>query len=116
MTLFDERERAYENLFAIEEDRRFYERVRRNQLFALWAAELMGLPEWERRAYVRSLEGGALRSEPDSMLLEQVHQDLLAGGVDAPPDALQQALTAAASAAVEQVRTEARTGNLRALV
>jgi hypothetical protein len=43
MTLFDERERAFENLFAHEEGLRFRALARRNHLFARWAAEQIGL-------------------------------------------------------------------------
>ncbi len=43
MTMFDERERAFENFFAHEEDLRFFALARRNQLFARWAAEQLGL-------------------------------------------------------------------------
>ena len=43
MTMFEDRERAFENLFAHEEELRFLALARRNQLFARWAAEQMGL-------------------------------------------------------------------------
>jgi hypothetical protein len=36
VTLFDERERTFENLFAHEEELRFLALARRNQLFARW--------------------------------------------------------------------------------
>jgi hypothetical protein len=112
MTLFDERERAFENLFVLEEERRFYERVRRNQLFARWAAEQLNLRGVEYRAYIGSLIAGAIRSDPDAVLIDQVRTDLLAGGVPIEIVAVEEALAAAAANAAEQVRTEARSGSL----
>ena len=54
MTLFDERERAFENLFAHEEELRFRALARRNNLLARWAAEQLDLRRSERHAYIRS--------------------------------------------------------------
>jgi hypothetical protein len=110
MTLFNERERAFENLFAVQEDRRFYERAQRNQLFARWAAERMGLRGDEYRTYIGSHIAAAIRSDPNTALIEQVQADLLAGGVEIEVTAIQEALARATAAAVEQVRTEARAG------
>ena len=42
MTTFDDRENAFENKFAHDEELRFKAEARRNRLLGLWAAELMG--------------------------------------------------------------------------
>ena len=42
MTTFDDRENAFENKFAHDEQMTFKAEVRRNKLLGLWAAELMG--------------------------------------------------------------------------
>jgi len=42
MSTFDERERAFENKFAYDEEMKFRAEARRNKLLGLWAAELMG--------------------------------------------------------------------------
>jgi hypothetical protein len=42
MSTFDERERAFENKFAHDEEMKFRAEARRNKLLGLWAAELMG--------------------------------------------------------------------------
>src|SRR3954451_13245743 len=78
MTLFDERERAFENLFVHEEGLRFRALARRNQLFGRWAAEQLGLRGSECQAYVRSFVDGAVRSESDEALIERVRWDLAA--------------------------------------
>lgn len=43
MTTFDERESAFENKFAHDEEMQFKAQARCNKLLGLWAAELMGL-------------------------------------------------------------------------
>ncbi len=42
MSTFDERESAFENKFAHDEEMKFRAEARRNKLLGLWAAELMG--------------------------------------------------------------------------
>ena len=43
MTSFDERERAFEKKFALDEELKFRAEARRNRLLAQWAAEKLGL-------------------------------------------------------------------------
>lgn len=51
MTTFDERESAFENKFAHDEEMKFRAVARRNKLLGLWAAELMGKTGDEAQAY-----------------------------------------------------------------
>ncbi|MEJ1990431.1 MAG: DUF1476 domain-containing protein [Maritimibacter sp.] len=52
MTTFDDRENAYENMFAHNEELRFKAEARCNKLLALWAAKKLGKSEAESEAYV----------------------------------------------------------------
>ena len=108
MTMFDERERAFENLFAHEEEVRFRALARRNQLFAGWAAEQIGLRGSEYRAYVRSFTDAVTRLESEEVLLERVRADLLAAGVDSSAEHMLRAMLMATAQAARQVRPEAR--------
>jgi hypothetical protein len=108
MTLFDERERAFENLFAHEEGLRFRALARRNQLFGRWAAEQLGLRGSECQAYVRSFVDGAVRSESDEALIERVRRDLAACDDQVSDERIRGALVWATTEATRQVRTEAR--------
>ena len=81
MTLFDERERAFENLFAHEEELRFRALARRNDLFARWAAEQLDLRRSERHAYIRSFVDGVVRPQSDEALIARVRADFIAEGV-----------------------------------
>ena len=43
MTTFDEREKGFENKYALDQEQELKAVARRNKLLGLWAAEKMGL-------------------------------------------------------------------------
>lgn len=51
MTQFDDRERAFENKFAHDQEMMFRAVARRNRMAGLWAAELLGKKGEEAEAY-----------------------------------------------------------------
>jgi hypothetical protein len=51
MTTFDDREAAFENKFAHDEEMKFRAEARRNKLLGLWAAEMLGKTGAEANAY-----------------------------------------------------------------
>lgn len=51
MTTFDDRENAFENKFAHDEEMKFKAVARRNKLLGLWAAELLGKSGEDADAY-----------------------------------------------------------------
>ncbi len=51
MTSFDDRESAFENKFAHDEEMKFRAEARRNKLLGLWAAELLGKTGDDAAAY-----------------------------------------------------------------
>lgn len=55
MTTFNDRETAYENKFAHDEEMSFRAQARCNKMLALWAAGLMGKPENELEGYIREV-------------------------------------------------------------
>lgn len=55
MTTFDDRENAYENMFAHDAEKRFKAEARCNKLLALWAAAKMNKPEDQHDAYVKEV-------------------------------------------------------------
>jgi len=52
MTTFDDRESAYENKFAYDEELEFRAEARCNKLLAIWAAEKLGKSGDELDAYI----------------------------------------------------------------
>ncbi|MEO3414089.1 DUF1476 domain-containing protein [Roseovarius sp. CAU 1744] len=55
MTTFDDREAAFENKFAHDEEMAFKAEVRRNKLLGLWAAELLGKTGAEADEYAKEV-------------------------------------------------------------
>ena len=55
MTTFDDRESAFENKFAHDEEMAFRAEARRNKLLGLWAAELLGKTGEDADAYAREV-------------------------------------------------------------
>lgn len=55
MTTFDDRESAFENKYAHDEEMNFKAEARRNKLLGLWAADLMGKTGDDAAAYAREV-------------------------------------------------------------
>ncbi|MEM6578709.1 MAG: DUF1476 domain-containing protein [Pseudomonadota bacterium] len=55
MSTFDERENAFENKFAHDEEMNFKAEARRNKLVGLWAAELLGKTGDAAEAYAKEV-------------------------------------------------------------
>src|SRR6267142_5533970 len=55
MTLFDQRERAFEAKFAHDEEMRFLAAVRHGKLLGIWAAEQLGLTAMAADGYTQEL-------------------------------------------------------------
>lgn len=55
MTTFDDRENAFENKYAHDEEMKFKAQARCNKLVGLWAADLMGKSGAEAEAYAKEV-------------------------------------------------------------
>jgi hypothetical protein len=104
MTLFDERERAFESLFAHDEELRFLALAKRNRLFGSWAAEQIGLRGAEYQSYVGSFVDCAVLPKCEEALITRVSGDLIANGVETSEARIRAAMTQAASRAAREVR------------
>jgi len=55
MSTFDDRENAFENKYAHDEEMKFKAEARRNKLLGLWAAEILGKTGEEADAYAKEV-------------------------------------------------------------
>ncbi|MFW5654678.1 MAG: DUF1476 domain-containing protein [Roseicyclus sp.] len=55
MTTFDDRENAFENKFAHDQEMQFKAEARRNKLMGLWVADILGKTGEEAEAYAKSV-------------------------------------------------------------
>lgn len=92
MTTFDNREAAFENKFAHDQDMAFRVTARRNKLVGHWAAARMGLTEAETDAYAKSVVQADFEEAGDEDVIRKLLGDLIAAGVDTSDEEVRQAL------------------------
>ena len=63
MTNFDDREKAFEAKYALDEEMAFRILARRNRLLGQWAAAKMGLTPEETDAYAKAVVQAELRKD-----------------------------------------------------
>lgn len=82
MTTFDNRENAFENKFAHDQELQFKVTARRNKLVGLWAAEKMGLTQEEANAYAVSVVQADFEEAGDEDVIRKLLGDLTTAGSD----------------------------------
>lgn len=81
MSLFDDRESAFENKYAHEQETEFKAAVKRNKLLGLWAAEKFGLSEVAADVYANALVELFVERPNNEALVNKIHEDLTAEGI-----------------------------------
>ena len=81
MTTFDDREKAFERMFALDQDLKFRAEARRNRLLGEWAAAKLGIMGDQLPDYVRSLVKADLEEKGDEDVFRKLHNDFAAAGV-----------------------------------
>jgi len=94
MTSFQDRERAEEAKFALDEETEFRVHARRNRLLGSWAAERMGLSPAETEAYGKSLIQTDFEGSGDEDVVRKLLGDLIAAAVEASEAEVRTALKA----------------------
>ena len=75
MTSFDNREQAFENKFAHDQELQFKVIARRNKLLGLWAAEKFGLVAQAAADYATSVVQADFQKPGDSDVIEKILAD-----------------------------------------
>jgi hypothetical protein len=76
MTTFDERERAFENKFAHDEEMKFRAIARRNKMAGLWAADLLGKSGEEADAYAMEVVRSDFENLAQGDVVRKLRTDL----------------------------------------
>jgi hypothetical protein len=92
MTTFDNREQAFENKFARDEEFQFKVTARRNKLVGLWAAEKMGLTPEESDSYAKSVVQADFEEAGDEDVVRKLLGDLTSAGVEVDEASVRAAL------------------------
>lgn len=107
MTTFDERENAFENMYAHDAEMQFRAMARRNKLLGQWAAARMGMSGDAAEAYARSVVAEDLKEAGDDDVYRKVAADLEAKGTGVPEAELRRRMIELLSEAKAQVANEA---------
>ena len=107
MTDFNDRERAEEAKFAMDENTAFRIAARRNRLLGQWAAEQMQLTQVEAEAYAKAVIQADFEEAGDEDVIRKVLGDLVAAGVDTDEAGVRAALAAKSIEARRQLMGEA---------
>lgn len=108
MTTFDDRERAFEKKFVMDEDLRFRATARRNKLLGLWAAEKMGIRGSEAEEYARSVIKADFEAPGEDDVLGKVLRDFTAKKVDHSEQQIRRTMTELMAVAMKEVEAEAK--------
>ena len=84
MTTFDERETAFEEKYAHDEELKFKAKARRDKLLGLWAAEKLGKAGAAAEEYARSLVAAEVQKDSLGQILMTLRTDFDGAGIDIP--------------------------------
>jgi hypothetical protein len=107
MTLFEARQRAFEQMFVHDEEARFRALARRNKLLGQWAASQLGLTGGKADAYVSEISRSLVARVVDEGLVEKLRTDFAAHGVNQSDDQIREKMSELMAAAVTEVRSSA---------
>ncbi len=103
MSQFEDRERAEEAKYALDQQTRFKVEARRNKMLGLWAADLLGLSGEEADVYARAVMRADLEEAGDEDVFRKVRGDFDTKGVSITDGALREKMAELFHEAREQV-------------
>ena len=103
MTTFDDRENAFENKFAHDEEMAFRVTARRNKLVGQWAARKMGLTAEETDSYAKGVVQADFEEAGDEDVIRKLMGDLIGAGVETTDEEVRQAVSDCAVEARRQL-------------
>ena len=104
MTTFDDREHAFENKFAHDEEMKFKAQARCNKLLGLWAAELLGKTGDDAASYAAEVVKADFEEAGHEDVVRKVAADL---GDMADPDTIRAKMADLLIEAKTQIMNEA---------
>lgn len=105
MSTFDERENAFENKYAHDQEVEFKAVARRNKLLGLWAAELMGVEDAD--AYAKEVVIADFEEAGHEDVFRKIRGDFDARGVEQTDHQIRHKMDQLLEDAREQIRNEA---------
>ena len=106
MSNMNDRERAFENKFAHDEELKFKAMARRNKLLGLWAAEKLGKSGTDAEAYAKEVVMADFEEAGDEDVFRKVRGDFDAAGVDQSDHQIRRTMEELLAVAAEQISKE----------
>ncbi|MGE5512670.1 MAG: DUF1476 domain-containing protein [Bacteroidota bacterium] len=106
MTTFDERERAFEKKFALDQDFKFRAEARRNKLLAEWAGAKLGITGPALEDYLKAVRKADLAQKGDDDVFQKVRKDFADKGLSVPDSEIRKAMHDFLTQAVAQIEGE----------
>ncbi len=78
--LFADREKGFEAKFKLDQEMEFRAQARRNRLFGLWVAGILGKAGEEAEAYAKSVVAADLQKPGHDDVMDKVKRDLAEAG------------------------------------
>jgi len=103
MTTFDDREKAYEKKFALDQDLRFRAESRRNKMLAEWAAAKLGIMGQALEDYVKAVRRADLEEMGDDDVFRKIRKDFDEKGLPIQDDEIRQAMGEFLAKAVAEI-------------
>ena len=103
MSSIQDREKAFEAKFALDEELRFKAEARRNKLVGLWAAGLLGKTDADAEAYAKNVVMVDLEEAGHEDIVRRVKADFDAAGVARSEDEIRVQMLELMAVAVSQV-------------
>ncbi len=104
MTTFEDRERAFESKFALDQEQDFKAAARRNRLLGLWAAEKMGLSPDNAEEYAKAVVRADFEQPGDEDVLRKIAGDFKASSVNATEGEIRSKMDELLAIAREQIK------------
>jgi hypothetical protein len=108
MTSFDEREKAFEKKFAMDQELKFKAEARRNRLLGEWAAAKLGLSGAEVADYVKAVRKADLAEKGDEDVFRKVRKDFDGRGVAVSDAELRKTMQDFLAKAAAQIESEGK--------
>ena len=104
MTTFDDREKAFEAKYALDQEQEFKAIARRNRMLGLWAAEKMGLSSDSADQYAAAVVRADFEQPGDEDVFRKVAGDFKASGLSVSEGEIRSKIDELASIAREGIR------------
>jgi len=104
MSGINDRERAFENKFALDQELKFKALARRNKLVGLWAAGLLGKTDAE--AYAKEVVVADFEEAGEEDVFRKLRRDFDAAGVSVPDQDIRTKMVELLGEAVSQIENQ----------